>query len=123
MALNLFTAPLDTVTATDVIDFLSRVEVREEGPRLDYKAAGQNGSIPHDPALKTIIAFANTYGGVLILGVEADRMTNRPVRWDGIHLRKGLEETVTALCSSSIFPPIIPEVHVYPFQSAPSLPA
>jgi len=122
MALDLFTAPLDTVTATDVIDFLSRVEVNEEGPRLDYKAADSSGGIPHDSTIKVIVAFANTYGGALILGVEADRTTNRPVRWEGVQLRKGLEETVTAMCSSSIFPPVIPEVHVYPFKSDPALP-
>jgi len=122
MALDLFAAPLDTVTATDVIDFLSRIEVNEEGPRLEYKAADSSGGIPHDTALKVIIAFANTYGGVLILGVEANRTTNRPVRWEGVQLTKGLEETVTAMCSSSIFPPVIPEVHVYPFKSDPALP-
>jgi schlafen family protein len=121
MALDLFAAPLDTVTATDVIDFLSRVEVNEEGPRLEYKAADSSGGIPHDTALKVIIAFANTYGGVLILGVEANRTTNRPVRWEGVQLTKGLEETVTAMCSSSIFPPVIPEVHVYPLKSDPAL--
>ena len=37
MALDLFAAPLDTVTATDVIDFLSRIEVNEEGPRSSTK--------------------------------------------------------------------------------------
>jgi len=122
MALDLFAAPLDTVTATDVVDFLSRVEVNEEGPRLDYKSANPSGGIPNDSALKAIIAFTNTYGGVLILGVEVDRTTNRPARWEGVQLRKGLEETVTAMCSSSIFPPVIPEVHVYPFKSDPALP-
>ncbi len=122
MALDLFTAPLDTVTATDVKDFLSRAEVNEEGPRLEYKASDPNGGIPHDPALKVIIAFANTYGGVLILGVGADQTTNRPISWEGVHLKNGLEETVTAMCSSSIFPPVIPEVHIYPFQSDLALP-
>jgi hypothetical protein len=123
MTLDFFTAPLDTVTATDVKDFLGRVEIQEEGPRLDYKAADRNGSIPTDKVLKVVIAFANTYGGVLILGVEAEQATNRPISWEGVQLKDGLEETVTAMCSSSIFPPVIPEVHVYPFQSDPTLPA
>ncbi len=122
MALDLFTGPLDTVTATDVQDFLGRIEIQEEGPRLDYKAADRNGGIPTDKVLKVIIAFANTYGGVLILGVEAEQSTNRPVRWEGVQLKNGLEETVTAMCSSSIFPPVIPEVHVCPFKSNPALP-
>ena len=123
MALDLFTAPLDTVTATDVKDFLSRVEIQQEGPRLEYKMADRSGGIPTDTALKVIIAFANTYGGVLILGVEADKTTNRPVRWEGVQLKNGLEEAITAMCSSSIFPPAIPEVHICPFKSDPALPA
>ena len=44
-----------------------------EGPRLDYKA-----EIPKE-LQKVVAAFANTLGGIILLGIEANRATNRPV--------------------------------------------
>jgi hypothetical protein len=120
MARSLFTDSLDGVTEADVNAFLD-FDI-EEGVRLDYKDADGSSKtgIPKDNALKVIIAFANTYGGLLILGVAADKVTNRPVGRDGLPLTRGLEETITAMCSSSITPPVIPEVRICPFKSDPS---
>jgi ATP-dependent DNA helicase RecG len=49
------------------VDDLLRPEV-EEGLQLDFKRVGKN-----DSALETVCAFANTEGGVLVLGVEDPR--------------------------------------------------
>ncbi len=117
MAISLFTDSLDGVTEADVNAFLD-LDI-EEGVRLDYKDAEPNSKtgIPKDNALKVTIAFANTYGGLLILGVEADKVTNRPIGRNGLPLYRGLEEAITAMCSSSITPPVVPEVHICPFKS------
>lgn len=117
MVASLFTAPLNTVSTADVNAFLD-LDL-EEGTRLDYKEAERG--IP-DTALKVIIAFANTYGGLLILGVEASKTTNRPITRKGIALTPGLEEALTAKCLSLVYPPLMPEIRICPFKSNPTQP-
>ncbi len=96
---SLFTAPMEQITADDVNTFLD--EELEEGPRLDYKQADPTHLIPQD-VVDVICAFANTYGGLLILGVKADQTTNRPIERKGLPLVKdskpvkNLEERITS---------------------------
>jgi hypothetical protein len=49
---------------TSIIEFLLRPGA-EENLHLDFKRAGKN-----DRALETVCAFANTEGGMLVIGVE-----------------------------------------------------
>lgn len=118
MLASLFTAPLETITAGDVQAFLE-LDL-EEGTRLDYKDADPKQGIPQK-TLDVVVAFANTSGGLLILGVKADKITNRPVVREGLPLLNGLEERVTSQCYSSIIPAYLPEVRVCPFKSAQGL--
>jgi len=118
---SLFTAPLGTITADDVQAFLD-LDL-EEGTRLDYKQAEKNNDGPPSSMLNVIVAFANTQGGLLVLGVEADKRTNRPIKREGLtFLKRGsLEEAITSRCYSSIIPPLAPEIGVCPFKSNASL--
>lgn len=122
MATSLYTAPLTSITDKDVLDFISLKE--EEGPRLDYKEAEKNSNGPPQKMIDVIVAFANTQGGLLILGVEADDQTNKPIKWDGLTYPKrgSLEEIITSRCYSRIIPPLAPEIRVCPFKSDQSLP-
>ena len=74
---------------------------RPEGKTLEFK---RDLSSP-DGALKTIVAFANTAGGTLLIGVE-DR--SRHVR--GVTNPLDLEERVASLVSDHISPRIVPEI-------------
>ncbi len=66
---------------------------------------------------KTISAFANTLGGTILIGVEADD-SNRPrVPPKGITLAVGIEEKILQICSLSIFPPIWPDIWVVPIDT------
>lgn len=117
MAASLFTAPIATITAADVRAFLDLDQ--EEGPRVDYKAFDSTGGrlgIP-ETIYRAICAFANTYGGVLIIGVSSHPRTNRPDKREGIPLRSNIEEAITSKCLSQIFPPVAPEICVCPFAS------
>ncbi len=80
---------------------------RPEGKTLEFKRelASPEG------ALKTIVAFANTAGGVLLLGVE-DR--SRSVR--GVREPLDLEERLANLVSDSIVPRLMPEIEVLPWR-------
>ncbi len=76
---------------------------RPEGKTLEFK---RDLSSP-DGALKTIVAFANTAGGTLLIGVE-DR--SRHVR--GAPDPLDLEERLASLISDRISPRIVPEIEI-----------
>jgi len=108
--MNLWHKPIEQVNFQDVDTFCTAGW--EEGVRLDYKAEW-----PNDLA-KTIAAMANTVGGMIIIGVNADKTTNKPI-WPpmapvlprtGFPMAAGLSERVYQVGQDAIFPPIMPEV-------------
>jgi len=80
---------------------------RPEGKTLEFK---RDLSTP-EGALKTIVAFANTSGGSLVLGVE-DR--TRHVR--GVADPLALEERLASLISDLIVPRLVPDLEVVPWR-------
>ena len=80
---------------------------RPEGKTLEFK---RELSSP-DGALKTIVAFANTAGGTLIVGVD-----------DGSHRVRGvlepldLEERLANIISDRIAPRLVPEMEILPWR-------
>jgi hypothetical protein len=84
-----------------------------EGVRVEYKRA-----FPENVDLaKTICAFANTAGGIILIGVEADKKKNTPTSIPGIQITEGLEEKVVSICLSHILPRIMPEIKLCLFKS------
>ena len=80
---------------------------RTEGKSLEFK---RDLSAP-DGVLKTIVAFANTAGGTLLLGVE-DR--SRHVR--GVPSPLDLEERLASLISDHIAPRLVPDLEIVPWR-------
>ncbi len=77
--------------------------MQPEGARLDYKGI----SFPKDLA-KTIAAFANTMGGLILVGVDAEKTSNKPV-WPattGMPTEPGLQERVYQIAEEAIYPPV-----------------
>ncbi len=87
----------------DLIDLLKRVESKT----LEFK---RDLSSPNG-VLRTIVAFANTAGGVLLLGVED---ATRNVR--GVEKPLAMEERLANLISDSILPRLIPDIEVLPWR-------
>ena len=87
----------------DLIEILKR----PEGKTLEFK---RDLSSP-DGALKTIVAFANTAGGTLLVGVE-DK--SRHVR--GVLEPLDLEERLANLVSDGITPRLVPEIDILPWR-------
>ena len=87
----------------DLVDLLKR----PEGKTLEFK---RDLSTP-EGALKTIVAFANTAGGTLLLGVE-DR--TRHVR--GVLEPLDLEERLANLISDLVVPRLVPELEILPWR-------
>ena len=99
----MFTKPIDEITYPDVELFCQQWS---EGVRVEYKQ-----KIVHVP--KIVSSFANTYGGIYLIGVEADNTTNMPILpIKGIPKRHNIEEGIQQSAEMSIIPPVRPEVKV-----------
>jgi predicted HTH transcriptional regulator len=80
---------------------------RPEGKLLEFK---RDLSSP-EGVLRTVVAFANTAGGTLLIGVE-DRTRN--VR--GVAQPLDLEERLVNIISDSILPRLVPDVEILPWR-------
>ena len=100
--MSLFTMPKDKIMFADVEAFC-----REwgEGVRVEYKSEVAN--VP-----KTVSAFANSQGGVFIIGVETAANNNVKFPIKGIPNQGGLEEQIINSASDSIHPAVMLEVTI-----------
>jgi ATP-dependent DNA helicase RecG len=87
----------------DLIDLLRR----PEGKTLEYK---RDLSSP-EGVLRTIVAFANTAGGVVLLGVE-----DRTRKVTGIPDVLDTEERLANLVADSIRPHLVPSIEIVPWR-------
>ena len=85
----------------DLIDLLKQPESKT----LEYK---RELSAP-DGMLRTLVAFANTAGGILLVGVED---ATRHVR--GMREPLDLEERLASLISDNIVPRLVPDLEILP---------
>lgn len=114
MSASIFTIELSQIDYSFVTRFCE-LEF-PEGPRIEYKREFPSGLNLE----KTICAMGNTLGGVILIGVEADKTTNKPIDILGIKLVKGLEEKVVNMCITNIYPPLVPAVRICEFSSDPA---
>lgn len=103
---KLNTAPIELIIADDIIGFCDLQ--REEGMDLDYKSA-----LPNDLE-KTICAFANTQGGIILVGVDEEGKTRKPkLPIKGISGdASSIYQRIMNIASDNIYPPISPEIKV-----------
>ena len=106
----LFSKRIDEITYDDVLAFCK--EGHEEGIRLDYKV-----DWPKDLA-KIIAAMANTFGGLILVGVdEEDRRPKLPIAGVKFTSKEQLSQKVASIAFDAIYPPLFPEVAVCEFES------
>lgn len=74
-----------------------------EGVRVEYKQ-----EVKHIP--KIVSAFANTQGGIFIIGVKTNANNEVDFPIVGIPFYRGIEEQILSSALEGIYPPIIPEV-------------
>ena len=96
----MFTKPAADITFSDIEEFCKEYD---EGVRVEYKR-----EIQHIP--KIVSSFANTMGGIFIIGVETDENNRVKFPIQGIPNRKGIIEQIEQSALTSIFPSVIPEV-------------
>ena len=101
----MFNTPLSQATYDDVIAFCNTFP---ESVRVEYKR-----EVVNTP--KVVSSFANTVGGIWVIGVETDKKTNLPTLPPiGLDERPGIEEQIVQSAQSGIYPPITPVVRVLP---------
>ena len=105
----LFTLPLVDVDFHRVEAFCGAFP---EGVRVEYKANLTQ-------IAKVLSAFANTVGGVWIIGVKTDNANMPVLPITGIPLEAGLEERITQASLMGVYPPILPQVKVIPLPADP----
>jgi len=98
----LYTKPINDITWDDIVEFCNQRIV--EGPYLDYKQ-----KIPTQLE-KTISAMANTFGGIILIGIEEDNESKPKLPIKGIPFERGLPERITNIILTNITPPIFPEI-------------
>ncbi len=96
----MFTKLASEIEFDDIVEFCQEWG---EGVRVEYKS-----EIAHIP--KIISSFANTQGGVLIVGVETDKNSRAKPDIQGIPNEGGIREQIEQSATDGIYPAIIPEV-------------
>ncbi|MCY4568668.1 MAG: ATP-binding protein [Candidatus Poribacteria bacterium] len=99
----MFTLLRDEITFGVAESFCKEIP---EGVRVEYKQ-----EITHIP--KIVSSFANTLGGIFIIGVEADKETNMaifPIK--GIPKASGIEEQIQRSASDGIYPAVMPDAKI-----------
>lgn len=99
----MFTKPLSQVEYPDVESFCNAFG---EGVRVEYKSE----MIKEIP--KIISTFANTLGGIIVIGVETDKVQNKVTAINGIDNKPGIEESIISSSLQGIYPSVIPEIKI-----------
>lgn len=102
--MHLYSKKIEEVSWQDVEEFCS--QKLTENSYLDYKA-----DFP-EKLDRTIAAMANTYGGIILVGVSEDDQSKPISPIAGIELSGAIEDRVINIIVGNIAPPIIPEIAV-----------
>lgn len=108
MPKSLFTTTLADIEYDDVVAFCN--EQLPESVNLDYKREMPAG----EKLAKTISSFANTFGGIVVIGVDEDDQSRPKLPPTGLAFEPKLEERVWSVVTDHIYPPVLPEVRVCP---------
>ncbi len=96
----MFTKVANEITFSDIEAFCREFG---EGVRVEYKQQIKSIS-------KIVSSFANSFGGIFIIGAETDSMNQVVFPIQGIPKRSGIEEQIQQSALTGISPAVIPEV-------------
>lgn len=113
---TLFTVSPTEEISKELVDQFCQLGFKEAS-RVDYKR-----EFPRDLA-KHVAAFANTFGGLILLGVETDDRNKPVLPVDGMAFDKGMEERVLQICTHAIHPPVWAAASVVKFHDSTQSPA
>jgi hypothetical protein len=102
--MSIYTTPLGQLTSADLQDLVQEQAV--ESLRLEFKLEEPN----KDETLKKLSAFANTYGGIMIVGARASSKDGRITDLPGVDEIPGFKQKVVDWCFKGVNPPLTPDV-------------
>jgi Putative DNA-binding domain len=98
--MSIFSKPVTAVDFTDLNELLDERAV--ENLRLEFKR-----EIPtKDETLKKLTSFANTMGGLVVIGADAGSGDGRIVGLPGVDPKSGYKQTVVQWCFDGASPPL-----------------
>jgi ATP-dependent DNA helicase RecG len=93
--------PISSSTPSFDDDLVERLLVIEESTTFDFKRAGKN-----DKKIETVVAFANTEGGMMVLGIEDPAKATGRDRVHGIQENPESVDELRRLLRTRITPPL-----------------
>jgi len=102
--MSIFSKQVSQITTADLQELIDEKAV--ENVRLEFKRKEPS----KDEEKKKLSSFANTYGGYLVIGAEADSKDGKVTKMPGVENVKGVKQRLVQWCYDSVFPPLHPEV-------------
>jgi hypothetical protein len=102
--MSIFTKPLSQLGTPDLQELLTDKAV--ENARLEFKR-----QVPtKDETLKKLSSFANTFGGFMVIGAEANSADGRLQGLPGVDEESGYKQKVVDWCFNGASPPLTVDV-------------
>jgi hypothetical protein len=108
----LFSKPLHEITFAEIDSFC---RTWPEGIRVEYKQVLRTDHIP-----KVISSFANTVGGIWIIGVKTDKSGRAIFPIEGFPREPGIEDRITQSCSQGLYPSLLPDITIVDVSGSPN---
>jgi hypothetical protein len=96
----IYSKPISALSTDDLNELINEAAV--ENVRLEFKREEPS----KDEIIKKLSSFANTYGGWLIIGANADSSDGRLTELPGVEKVPGYKQRIIQWCYNSISPPI-----------------
>lgn len=102
--MSIYTKPISQLTTADLEELLQANAV--ENIRLEFKL-----TVPgKDETLKKLSSFANTFGGLVVIGAKANSADGRIQALPGVDPENGYKQRIMQWTFDEVNPPIIVEV-------------
>ncbi len=102
--MSIFSKPLSQLQYADLQELVQEHAV--ENLRLEFKA-----EVPSkDEILKKLSSFANTLGGYVVIGAQADSADGRIQSLSGVNPESGYKQKIVQWCFDAVSPPMTVEV-------------
>jgi hypothetical protein len=99
--MGFYTTPISRLTEADLLELVTDNAV--ENLRLEFKS-----EVPkEDQTVKKLSSFANTYGGIIVVGAE--EKDGRITKLSGVPLEPGYKQTLANWCFIKFNPPLTAE--------------
>lgn len=102
--MSIYSTPLWQIGAPDLQELLNDRAV--ENARLEFKLLTPG----KEETLKKLSSFANTYGGLMVIGAKADSADGRIQDLPGVDVEAGYKQKIMQWCFDGVSPPLVVEV-------------